>query len=292
MVVIARTLHLEHTPRSVRIDWGGATLLAAATSSLMVWLSVAGNPDFFAWFSWPSAVLLGITIVCLVAFILVERRVMEPVMDLRIFKNRTILMAIIASVSMGVLMMSLPAYLGLYFQNGRGLAPTESGLLTLPLILGSLVGTTVSGQLITRYGRWKIFLVVGSAMGVISTLWLAWGQPDAPFWLIGLQILFAGLGTGMVVQNVMLAVQNTVTVGEVGAASAAIAYFRTVGGAIGNSVMGSVMAIYLAAAVTPAALTAGYAAGGGPMFLAAALIAVPAVIAVSMIREVPLRRTI
>ena len=293
MLIIAKTLQLApQQRRRVRIDWFGATLLATATIAGMLWLSFAGNPQFFDVVSVPSAALVAVVVLGILGLIMVERRVAEPVMDPRIFRSRTTLLAIIASMTMAVLMMSIPAYLGLYFQNGRGLGPTASGLLTLPLIFGNLIGTTVTGQLITRYGRWKIYLVLGSALGIAAAYWLAFVDDTTPFWLIGVKISLIGLGVGMVIQNLMLAVQNTVTVHHIGAASAAIAFFRTVGGALGNSVMGAVMAVHLAGAVTASQLMDGYAAGASPMFLAAALIATPALVAVLLIREVPLRRTV
>lgn len=293
MVIIGKTLNLApRPPRRVRIDWLGATLLAAATIAGMLWLSFAGNPAFFDVVSWPSALLVFTVLASVVALIMVERRVAEPVMDPRIFRSRTTLLAIIASVTLAVLMISIPAYLGLYFQNGRGLGPTASGMLTLPLIFGNLIGTTVTGQLITRYGRWKIYLVLGSGLAIMAAYWLSAVDATTSFWLIGVKVTLIGLGVGMVIQNLMLAVQNTVTVHHIGAASAAIAFFRTVGGALGNSVMGAVMAVHVATAATASQLMDGYAAGAGPMFLAAALIATPALIAVLLIREVPLRRTV
>ena len=292
MVVIAKTLKLVHQRRRVHIDWWGATLLALATCLLLIWVSFAGNPDYFPWVSWTSAALVGGVVVLTLMFLLVESRSQEPVMRLGIFRNRTTVLAITAAISSAVLMFSLPAYLGLYFQNGRGLEPTASGLLTLPLIAGNLIGSIVSGQLITRYGRWKVFLVAGSLLAVAATFWLSTVDDSTGFWVIGFKIFLIGLGLGMVVQNVMLAVQNTVSVTEIGAASAAVAFFRTVGGAIGNSVLGSIMAIQLIGAASAQQMSAIYSNGSGALFLAAAFIALPTVLAVLLIKEVPLRRTV
>ncbi|MDI3331341.1 MAG: MFS transporter [Micrococcus sp.] len=292
MVVIAKTLTLVHVSRPVHIDWWGATVLALATCLMLIWVSFAGNPVYFAWVSWQSAAFLAAVVALVTLFLWIESRSVEPVMNLRIFRNRTTVLAIVASVCSAVLMFSIPAYLGLYFQNGRGLGPTESGLLTLPLILGNLIGSIVTGQLITRYGRWKPYLVVGSVLAVAATFWVASVDATTAFWLIGIKIFLIGLGLGMIVQNVMLAVQNTVTVMEIGSASAAVTFFRTVGGAIGNSVLGSLMAIQLLGATTAAQTADTYANGSGTLFLAAAFIALPTVLAVSLIREVPLRRTV
>ncbi|QCU79493.1 MFS transporter [Citricoccus sp. SGAir0253] len=292
MVVIAKTLRIVHVGRPVHIDWWGATVLALATCLLLVWVSFAGNPVYFAWLSWQSAAFLGSVVALAVLFLWLESRSVEPVMNLRIFRNRTTVLAIVASVSVAVLMFSLPAYLGLYFQNGRGLEPTQSGLLTLPLILGNLIGSVTTGQLITRYGRWKPYLVAGSVVAVAATAWLGLVDATTSYWLIGTKLLLVGLGLGMVIQNVVLAVQNTVTVMEIGASSAAVTFFRTVGGAIGNSVLGSLMAIQLLGAGTPGQVADTYANGSGALFALAAVIALPAVFAVSAIREVPLRRTV
>ena len=212
-------------------------------------------------------------------------------------------------------------FLGQYFQTARGHTPTEAGLLSLPQVFGSLVGTIVSGQLITRYGRWKRFLVIGSLLMILELGLLGTVDHLTPLWLVCVEIAFIGLGTGMLMQNLVLAVQNTVRVQDIGAASSSVAFFRTFGGAIGVSVLGSVLAsrvtslssagladlgvasgsgsgsggsLDIAALPAPVqeVIRAAYGDATGRIFLVAAAVAVVTLVTVLMIREVPLRTTI
>ena len=164
MFVIARTLKIVVVTRVVKLDIAGATLLMIGSSLFLVWISFVNNPDFFMFASWQTLVVALVVLTTIILFIIIERRAIEPVMDLRLLRSRTTFLAIIASASVSVIMFGMPAYLGQYYQLGRELSPTVSGLLLLPMILGNLVGSTASGLLITKYGRWKIFLVLGTAI--------------------------------------------------------------------------------------------------------------------------------
>ncbi|MFC0581865.1 MFS transporter [Micrococcoides hystricis] len=293
MIVIARTLKLPVVRRQVQLDYLGAFLLTTAASTFLIWVSFVNNPDFFPFLSWQTFILLGVVLVAVILFIFVESRAVEPVMNLKMLTSRTTLLAVIASASVAVTMFGIPAYLGQYFQLGRGFSPTASGLMLLPMIFSNLAGSTGAGMLITKYGRWKIFLVIGTALLPATSLALSFIDEATPLWLIGVLIGLQGLGLGMVIQNFMLAVQNTVKVTEIGAASAAIAFFRTLGGATGNVVLGAVMAMQVAGvAVGTASARTLYAEGTGTLFFITMLITLPGMFATWAIKEVPLRRTV
>ncbi|WP_433553098.1 MDR family MFS transporter [Micromonospora zamorensis] len=317
LVVLQKTLHLPVIKRKAQIDWWGATLITAAVSLLLIWVSLAGGQ--FAWASWQSAVMVVGALVLGALAIRVETRAAEPMIPPRLFRNRTITLAVVASIAVGVGMFGASVFLGQYFQISRGQSPTMSGLMTLPMILGLLVSSTLSGRIITRTGRWKRFLVIGTALLTAGFALMGTLRADTSFTLLSVYMALVGIGLGMTMQNLVLAVQNTVGTHELGVASSTVAFFRSLGGAIGVSVLGAVLAhkvtgytaeglgrLGIAASgsgsggVLPdvhtlpgpirAVVESAYGHGAGDIFLAAAPFALIALIAVSFIKEVPLRQ--
>ncbi|MBQ0900693.1 MDR family MFS transporter [Micromonospora sp. U21] len=317
LVVLQKTLHLPVVKRKAQIDWWGATLITAAVSVLLIWVSLAG--DQFAWTSWQSAVMVVGALVLGALAIRVETRAAEPMIPPRLFRNRTITLAVVASIAVGVGLFGASVFLGQYFQISRGQSPTMSGLMTLPMILGLLVSSTLSGRIITRTGRWKRFLVLGSALLTVGFALMGTLRADTSFTLLSLYMALIGVGLGMTMQNLVLAVQNTVGPHELGAASSVVAFFRSLGGAIGVAALGAVLAHkvkdYLAeglaqlgipasssgsGAILPdvhtlpgplrAVVVSAYGHGAGDIFLTAAPFALIALIAVIFIKEVPLRQ--
>lgn len=295
-LLLHRTLKLATVRRHVRVDYLGALLLVLSSSAVMVWLSFAGVDTFFAWFSWESVVILAGVLVLLLLFVLAERRSREPVVALRMLMSRTPFLAAISAVSIAVTIGGLPPYLMQYFQLGRGFSPTEAGLMMVPLIGGNLVSMWITGRMITRYGRWKWYLVGGAVLltGSLGTLSSVNGATAV--WLVSLILFGAGLGFGAQMQNLMIAVQNTVPVTRVGQASSLVAFFRTFGGAASNSILGSVMAVQIGllavAEPVPGESLPVYANAAGTAFLVAAGLTAPAIIASLLMRETPLRNTI
>ncbi|WP_033420533.1 MFS transporter, partial [Nesterenkonia alba] len=296
LVLVARTLKVPTHGKPGRIDVGGAALLVTVSSLLLVWLSFAGTEEFFAWVSWESGAILGLAVVLLAVFVLVERKVSNPIIHLRMLANRTTLLASTASASIAVCLFGMPVFVGQYFQIGRGLSPTESGLMLLPLVMGNLVSATVTGRLITRYGYWKAYLVVGALLCAAGMFGLSTVGAETPYAVVLSLLAVVGLGFGAQMQNLMVVVQNTVQVDRVGQASSLIAYFRVFGGAAGTAVLGSVMAVqvagYSVAEVNGTSASPVYAEASGTMFLVAAFLTVPAVIANLVIKELPLRTTV
>ncbi|MET0768130.1 MAG: MDR family MFS transporter [Aeromicrobium sp.] len=317
LVVLQKYLHIATVRRTVDFDYVGAVLIAIAASLPLLWVTFAG--DSFDWLSWQSAAFIGGTVLASVLLVRVELRHPEPLLPIGVVRERTTALAIVGSIAVGIAMFGASVFIGQYFQVAGGRTPTEAGLLTIPLMLGSLFGTLLSGQLITRFGRWKRFLVIGSAslilgLGLLSTI-----DHRTPEWHAMTFIAFVGIGMGMLLQNYVLAVQNTVDVSQVGASSATVAFFRSLGGAVGVSVLGAILAAQVKDDVTSklAALGVDPASGGGSLldvknlppevagivrsaygdatgtiFLVAACVAVLSLVAALLIREVPLRLTV
>ncbi|RAM38453.1 MFS transporter [Arthrobacter globiformis] len=320
LILLQITLKIQHVKRPAKIDWLGSILLTSGVSLLLIWVSFAGNPDYYDWWSWQSALMVGGGVVLLALLVLVESKVEQPIIPLKIISERTTALAIWASVAVGVAMFGSSTFLGQYFQVARGATPTEAGLLTLPMIAGNLIGSVVSGQMISRTGKWKRYLIAGTVL-LIGGLGLA-GTMDhtTELWQAGVFTAILGLGLGMLLQNLVLAVQNTVSASNIGTASASVAFFRSVGGAIGVSVLGAIMSNRVKELATQGLADAGIKAGSGSsgasldladmpapirdimraaygdataeIFLISAVIAVVALIAVLLIKEQPLRRTV
>jgi EmrB/QacA subfamily drug resistance transporter len=318
LVLLQRTLHLPVTKRDVHIDYLGAGFLTAGVSALLIWVTLAG--DSFDWLSTETALFVGGGVLAIVAFVITELRAKEPIVPLRLFRDRTTTLAIIASIAIGVAMFGSTVFLGQYLQISRGYSPTAAGLLTIPMVGGLLISSTVSGLLITRTGRWKSFLTSGSVLVVAGFALLATIDHETHMVLLGVFLFILGVGIGMTMQNLVLAVQNTVAATDLGAASSAVAFFRSLGGTIGVSVLGAVLSARVTGLIaeglagTPAAGGASGGSGGvglanladappaiqtlirisygdatGRIFLVSAVVAVVAVVAIVFIREVALR---
>ncbi|GGZ13632.1 MFS transporter [Streptomyces olivaceoviridis] len=239
LIVLQKTLHLPVVKREVKVDWGGATLISAAVSLLLVWVTFAG--DKYDWLSWQTYAMVGGSIVLGALFVLVESKASEPIIPLRLFKNRTITLASLASLFVGIAMFSGTVFFSQYFQLARDKSPTMSGVLTIPMIGGLFVSSTVSGQFITRTGRWKAWLVSGGVLVTAGLLLLGGIRYDTDYWKMAVFMALLGLGIGMMMQNLVLATQNQVSPADLGSASSTVTFFRSLGGAVGVSALGAVM---------------------------------------------------
>ncbi|MGW6278827.1 MFS transporter [Kribbella sp. NPDC055071] len=322
LIILQRYLHLPLVKRKVKMDYIGALLIAGAASLPLIWVSFAG--EHFPWWSWQTGAYLGGTAVLAILAVIVETHAREPLVPVKVIRERTTALAIVASLSVGIAMFGSAVFLGQYFQVARGYSATEAGLLTIPMMFGSFLGSVGAGQLITRFGKWKRYLVLGglfltAGLGVLGTI-----DHTSPYWYVGLGMLGMGLGMGMMMQNLVLAVQNTVDVSQVGASSATVTFFRSLGGAVGVSVLGAVLATRVTDLIATniralgpeaAAAAQGGSAGSlldvnalpapvaeivrhaygdatGRIFAIAAGAALVSLLAVLFIREVPLRRTV
>ncbi|KOY58909.1 multidrug MFS transporter [Streptomyces sp. XY332] len=240
LIVLQRTLHLPVVRRDVKVDWLGAFLISGAVSLLLIWVTQAG--DSYGWISWTTAAMTGGAVALGLLFLLVESKASDPIIPLRLFRNKTITLASAASLFVGIAMFSGTVFFSQFFQLARNESPTMSGILTIPMIGGLFVSSTVSGQVITKTGKWKAWLVSGgvlltAGLGLLGTL-----RYDTPYWHIAIYMALTGLGLGMMMQNLVLATQNQVAPEDLGAASSVVTFFRSLGGAMGVSALGAVMA--------------------------------------------------
>jgi EmrB/QacA subfamily drug resistance transporter len=239
LIVLQKTLHLPVVKRDVKVDWGGAFFISAAVSLLLVWVTFAG--DKYDWVSWQTYAMVGGSIVLGALFVLVEAKASEPIIPLRLFRNRTITLASLASLFVGVAMFTGTVFFSQYFQLARDKSPTMSGVLTIPMIGGLFVSSTVSGQFITRTGRWKAWLVSGGVLVTAGLALLGGIRYDTDYWKMAIFMALLGLGIGMMMQNLVLATQNQVAPSDLGSASSTVTFFRSLGGAVGVSALGAVM---------------------------------------------------
>ncbi|MCG5441553.1 MFS transporter [Micromonospora sp. NIE79] len=312
IALLQRTLHLPVVRRKAKIDWLGALLITSGVSTLLIWSSLAGNK--FDWASgWTAVMVIG-GLVLLALAVIVESRAAEPIVPLSIFRNRTVSLATIASVLVGVAMFGGTVFLSQYFQISLGKSPTVAGLMSLPMIFGLLVSSTVAGQLITKYGRWKAYLVAGAAVMTVGMLLLGTIDANTSVLVLSIYMAVLGVGVGMLMQNLVLAAQNDVPAHELGATTSVLTFFRSMGGAIGVSALGAVLASRVTSLTTdrlgPAATAGGgsaevpdlstlpepvlrivqdvYGIATADLFLVGAPIALLALIVVLFIKEKPL----
>ncbi|WP_149203901.1 MDR family MFS transporter [Actinotalea subterranea] len=249
IVVLQRTLHLMPLKRRVvRIDYAGALLLSAGISTLLLWITFAGSS--FEWLSPQTAAMVGGAVVLLVVAVLVEQRAAEPIIPLHLFRNRTLVLAVVASIAVGIALFGTSVFLSQYMQVARGKTPTESGLLTIPMILGQLLASTIAGRIVTRTGRYKAIMTIGAVVLTAGLALMGTIHYDTSFLLVGTYMFLLGTGVGMLMQNLVLATQNTLDVAEMGSGTATVAFFRTLGGAVGVSALGAVLASRVTSGIT------------------------------------------
>jgi EmrB/QacA subfamily drug resistance transporter len=262
-IVLSRTLKLPDTRRpDTKVDYAGATLIAAGVSLLLLWVTFVGND--FDWISWQSGAMVAGTVVLLGLAVWVESRVSQPVIPLHLIVHRETAMAILASAAVGMAMFGGAVFLGQYFQLARGYSPTQAGLLTAPLMLGVLVSSTVSGRMVSRSGRVKSYVVTGLVALTAGFLVLSTIDETTSLYLVAAGMVLMGAGVGMSMQNLVLVVQNSVPLSELGAASGSITFFRSLGGTMGVSVLGAVLANRVGANVADGLAAAGVDTAASP----------------------------
>ncbi|MGC5628139.1 MFS transporter [Georgenia sp. Z1344] len=316
--VVSSRLKLPAVRRSgrVHIDYLGALLIAVSASALLIWISIGGTS--FPWSSWQSYLMVGGALAAAALFVVVETRVPDPLIPLHILGSRTTVLAIVASIGVGSMMFGSNVFLGQYFQYGRDFSPTIAGFLGLPLMFGLLIASTWSGRMVTARGSWK--WAVASGMGLMTLGTLAFGlivHQDTSLWITSTLLFVAGWGMGMCLQNIVLAVQNTVGLEHMGAATSSVTFFRNLGGALAIQVLGILYANQVAShmrsaglslpegsgaqgsldldafpAPVEAAFRTGYAEGIGPVFLVCALMAGIGFVAALFMRGTSLRETV
>ncbi|AVP67812.1 MDR family MFS transporter [Prescottella equi] len=243
LFVIQRTLNLPVVRKNVSIDYMGALFIASGVSTLLIWVTLAGKN--FDWASGVSFGLVALGVALLALAIFTETKAKDPIIPLRLFKDRTTALATLASVAVGIALFGGAVFLGQYFQIARGYSPTAAGLLTLPMVIGSMVSSAVSGALITKFGRWKGFILGGAIMMTVGFFLLSTIDHATNMGVLGVFLFVLGVGMGLTMQNLVLAVQNTVSPSDLGSASSVVSFFRSLGGAAGVSVLGAVLSSHV-----------------------------------------------
>jgi EmrB/QacA subfamily drug resistance transporter len=317
LVVLQAVLHTPSTRVRHAIDYLGVGLLAGGLTSIVLYASLGGTT--YPWWSGPMIALLVLGVLLPVAFVLAERRASEPLVPLHLFRIRVFAVASAIGFVIGMSLFGAVTYIPLYLQVVKGVSPTASGLQLLPLMGGLLVASIGSGQLIVRFGRYKVFPILGTALAVIGMLLLSRLGTGTRVLTADLYMAVLGLGLGFTMQVLVLAVQNAVSYEHLGVATSTATLFRSMGGTIGVPVFGAIFANHLAThlagrlppevvAKLPARLgpsqidalppairdpyIAAWAAALRPIFVIAAAIAALGFLLSWFLQELPLRETV
>jgi EmrB/QacA subfamily drug resistance transporter len=263
LVVLVATIPAQTIRRSHAIDYAGAALLAVVLSGVVLFSDLGGGA--YAWSSPTMLGLIAITVIALASFVVIERRAREPVLPPRLFRQRAFLVTSIVGLIVGFALFGSVTYLPVFLQVVKGASPTASGLQMLPMMGGMLLTSIASGQLISRTGRYKIFPLVGTAVMSVGLFMLSRLDTSSSTLAASIDMLLLGLGLGLVMQVLVIAVQNAVEYRDLGVATSGATLFRLIGGSLGTAVLGAVFANRLAANLTrllPGGMPATGAGGG------------------------------
>ncbi|WP_424935859.1 MULTISPECIES: MDR family MFS transporter [Bacteria] len=239
MVIVFLHLPKVGTHASPRIDWWGATAVIVALVPLLL---VAEQGRVWGWASPAAIACYVIGALGAVAFVLIENAMKDDaIIPIKLFRSGTFSMATVIGVLVGFGMFGAMMTIPLYLQIVVGLNPTESGLASIPMVIGLMIAAMSSGQITARTGHYRIFPVTGTLFTAIGFLILTFMTPDKPLWFMMIGMFVVGLGLGQLMQTLVLASQNSVAPTEMGVASSAATFFRQIGGTLGTAIMLSVL---------------------------------------------------
>ncbi|MFI2367487.1 DHA2 family efflux MFS transporter permease subunit [Streptomyces sp. NPDC018833] len=267
LLVIAAVLHIPVRATRHTIDYLGTFLIASVATCLVLVASLGGT----TW-AWGSARIVGLAVLgvlLLVAFVAVERRAAEPVLPLKLFRIRTFSLVAVISFVIGFAMFGAMTYLPTFLQVVQGVSPTMSGVHMLPMVLGMLITSTGSGQIVSRTGRWKVFPLAGTAVTAVGLVLLHQLKESSSTWQMSAIFFVFGAGLGLVMQVLVLVVQNAVTYEDLGVATSGATFFRSIGASFGVAVFGTVFAGRLENKLTDALAGQRVPPGAGASELAA-----------------------
>jgi EmrB/QacA subfamily drug resistance transporter len=238
-IVIQKVLKLPKVERDTRIDVVGAFTITGAATAVMLVLSMGGNQ--FEWASAWTYGLIGLAVLLVIGAVFAERAARQPILPPRLFRNPTFVLTSLGSLCVGMTMFGVMIYMPQYLQIVKGLSPTASGLMTLPLVCGMLVASIASGQLVTRTGRYKVYpifgmLFVGAGLFLLSRL-----HVDSSRVEIGGDIALLGIGLGLTMQILILAAQNAAKMEDLASTTSGVSFFRNLGGAVGVAAFGAIL---------------------------------------------------
>ncbi|MGI9825410.1 MDR family MFS transporter [Agromyces sp. Marseille-Q5079] len=252
LFMVIRYLHVPryHSDRKVRIDWWGATFVIVALVPLLI-VAEQGSE-----WGWDSAWAIGcyvVGVIGIVAFILIEVRMkQDALLPMKLFRIPTFSVVAGLGLLVGFAMFGAMMTIPLYLQLVEGATPAQSGLLMLPMIVGLMISSIASGQIIARTGRYRVFPILGTACMALGYLWLTFLTADRDIWFIMVGMGIVGLGLGQLMQTLTIASQNAVTARDMGVATSASTFFRQIGGTLGTAVFFSLLFSRLAETLTAA----------------------------------------
>lgn len=247
LMATARFLHLPVQRRQRKIDYLGAVLLVTGVSTALL-VTVWGGSEY----AWTSPLIIGLGLaaaVLLGLFLVQEQRAPEPILPLRLFRNRVFAVTSATGFIVGVAMFGGIIFLPLFLQVVTGVSATDSGLLLVPLMAGILTTSIVSGRRITAHGRYKRYPIAGTAIAAAGLYLLSTMTPETPVAITSLYMLVLGSGLGLVMQVLVIAVQNAVDMDDLGVATSSATFFRSLGGSFGTALFGAVLSSRLAVEV-------------------------------------------
>ncbi|MFG2866689.1 MFS transporter [Streptomyces sp. NPDC048338] len=277
LFVIAAVLHIPVRGTRHTIDYLGTFLIASVATCLVLVASLGGT----TW-AWDSAQIIGLAVlgaVLLVAFVRVEQRAAEPVLPLKLFRIRTFTLVSVISFVVGFAMFGAMTFLPTFLQVVQGVTPTMSGVHMLPMVLGLLITSTASGQIVSRTGRWKVFPIAGTGITALGLLLLHRLTETSSTWEMSVYFFVFGAGLGLVMQVLVLVVQNAVSYEDLGVATSGATFFRSIGASFGVAVFGTIFTSRLNAELDAALAGQTLPPGTGPDRIAAdprAISALPA----------------
>ncbi|WP_406187558.1 DHA2 family efflux MFS transporter permease subunit [Streptomyces sp. NBC_01006] len=237
LVVIAAVLHIPVRRAKHTIDYLGTFVIACVATCLVLVASLGGT------WGWGSTRIVGLAVlgaILLAAFLFVERRAVEPVLPLGLFRIRTFTLCSVISFVIGFAMFGAMVYLPTFLQVVQGISPTMSGVHMLPMVLGMLISSTASGQIVSRTGRWKVFPIAGTGVTAIGLLLLHQLERTSSTWEMSIYFFVFGTGLGLVMQVLVLVVQNSVSYADLGVATSGATFFRSIGASFGVAIFGTV----------------------------------------------------
>ncbi|UBU13630.1 MDR family MFS transporter [Nonomuraea gerenzanensis] len=260
-IVIQKVLKLPKVKRSTSIDIWGATTITASASALMLLLTLGGNE--FEWNSGWTYFLGAIALLSLALAVLSERTARNPILPPRLFRNPTFVLTSLASLFVGMAMFGAMIYLPQYLQIVKGLSPTNSGLMTLPMVVALFLAGVISGKIVTQTGKWKIFPVAGLLIVAVGLFLLSRLHVDSSEWLIGFDVAVLGVGLGLSMQMLILAAQNGSELRDMAATTSGVSFFRSLGGAVGVAAFGAILTSRLKDEIAEMVKAAGIKMSGG-----------------------------
>ncbi|WJY28359.1 MDR family MFS transporter [Sporosarcina trichiuri] len=250
-VLIAKLFPKVPRREGESIDYLGSFFLTVTIVSLLMAFSLAGEgPGKFAWYSWQIIGLFGLTVIALIAFMITESKVKTPVLPLSLFKNDIVTMSNIAGFLLGAGMMGIMIYTPFFIQGVKGISPSGSGYIMMPMSIAMVFATTFAGSFMTKTGKYKGLAITGLLIGAAGIFAMSSVSIDTPIALMIAYLCVVGIGLGLSMPVFSLTVQNAVSLSQLGVASASSQLFRSLGNTVGIGVFGAVMSSVLAKKMT------------------------------------------